>query len=132
MRSKSRLFLVMSVLSEAGLMIVCGNDSPTSPKPLPTPARELSSNQRGTIAAHTWTCSIEFMVGPGGVSVDVTPTSTYLQLAGGTCASPRAIVAESNTASLTYSATAGEYHVNVGNPTDASLDFFVRATYLAP
>jgi hypothetical protein len=132
MRRMAYRLLIVSMLALSAGVVACGGSTNVAPTPLPSAAQPSSVDASGPVLAHSWACAVEFRTGAGAVSVRVAPASSYLQVAAGTCAAPGSVLADSNAASLTYPATAGEYHVNVGNPTDTDERYTVHADFLLP
>jgi len=127
-----RAMLAVSPMMLTCGIVACGGSGYAKPPPVATPAPQSFAELSGPVSAHSWVCTVGFRSGAGTISVRVSPPSYYLQLRGGSCGSPLAVLAESNTGALIYAAMAGEYHVTVGNPTDAADRFSVRADFFLP
>jgi hypothetical protein len=66
------------------------------------------------------------------VTASVTPSSDFLQLHHGDCASPPSLITDSSSGSLSATVPAGSYYVLVGNPTDEAGRFSVHVTFALP
>jgi hypothetical protein len=85
----------------------------------------------GDLAPHASSCAIEFTPAiEGSVTASVIPSSLDLELHTGGCSGSGSLVAATSTGSLVVPLRAGQYHAQVGNPTDVTVHFSARVEYL--
>lgn len=105
----------------------CGDAGPHSTDPVP-----LARSSTGDLAPHSWACALEVFSIDSDVSASVTPVSLYLELRPGSCNSDANAVGASSTGTLKIRVQAGVYHVEVGNPSDATVRYSLTVQYATP
>lgn len=96
------------------------------------PAGEIGVNgtRTGRVAAHEWLCAVEF-AGTDTFVAHLTPCFLSLELREGGCHADGAVLGSSSTGTLIV-ALAPEFHgynVQIGNPTDESVEYSLGVSY---
>jgi hypothetical protein len=119
-----RLGLVSVAVAIAG----CGGTvtSDVSPK-------RGTETREGQLLAHEWLCGLAFeQVAKDDVTVQVSPVSVHLELRTGGCDTGGTLLSSSSNGSLVMKLESGGYHVQIGNPTDATVQYTLRVEHLFP
>jgi hypothetical protein len=66
------------------------------------------------------------------VTAHVSPGSMYLEMRTGECDAGGTLLGSSSTGTLVIKLGAGGYHVRVGNPTDATVQYSLQVEHLFP
>jgi hypothetical protein len=92
-----------------------------------------TETREGQLPPHEWLCGLAFgQVAKDDVTAKVSPVSVYLEMRTGGCDTSGTLLGSSSTGTLVMKLDSGGYHVRIGNPTDATVQYSLQVEHLFP
>jgi hypothetical protein len=123
--------LVVDGVCAAVVIVTLGGCSSTGTSDS-SPKRGTETRE-GQLLPHEWSCGLAFgQVAEDDVTARVSPVSMYLEMRTGECDTDGTLLGSSSTGTLVIKLGVDGYHVRVGNPTDATVQYSLQVEHLFP